>query len=169
MILDKHVHVDEAAFPQPRQLRHKILVDIIATPVPEEDGDKSLLVELTAVDRLLKISREESILQTQETTRAIIRGLAHEIKNPLGGVRGAAQLLARELPDSGLTEYTQVIIREADRLRDLVDTMLGPNQQLELEPRNIHEILEHVRNLIAAESGNDQIIEREIALSLPAL
>ena len=89
----------------------------------------------------------QGFLHAQETTRAVIRGLAHEIKNPLGGVRGAAQLLARELPGEELAEYTNIIIREADRLRDLVDQLLGPNQQLKLQSLNIHEVLEHVRNL----------------------
>ena len=108
----------------------EIHVDLMVTPVSGSQCGIALLVEMQAVDRLLKISREEGLIHAQETTRAVIRGLAHEIKNPLGGVRGAAQLLARELPDEELTEYTQVIIREADRLRDLVDRLLGPNQQL---------------------------------------
>jgi two-component system nitrogen regulation sensor histidine kinase GlnL len=127
------------------------------------------VVELLAVDRLLKISREESFLHAQETNRAVIRGLAHEIKNPLGGVRGAAQLLARELPNEELAEYTRIIIREADRLRDLVDRLLGPNRQLDLRPLNIHEILEHVRNLIAAESDNRVTIARDYDPSLPEI
>jgi two-component system nitrogen regulation sensor histidine kinase GlnL len=145
----------------------EIHVDLIVTPVNSATGEVSLLVELMAVDRLLKISREESLVHAQETTRAVIRGLAHEIKNPLAGVRGAAQLLARELPNEELAEYTRVIIREADRLRDLVDRLLGPNQQLEPEHLNIHEILEHVRNLIAAESGNRATICRDYDPSLP--
>ena len=145
----------------------EIHVDLMITPVPDKGGEVSLLVELQTVDRLLKISREEGLAHAQETTRAVIRGLAHEIKNPLGGVRGAAQLLARELPSEHLAEYTRVIIREADRLRDLVDRMLGPNQQLDLQPLNIHEILEHVRNLITAESGNRAAIARDYDPSLP--
>lgn len=145
----------------------EIHVDLMITPVPGKGGEVSLLVELQTVDRLLKISREEGLAHAQETTRAVIRGLAHEIKNPLGGVRGAAQLLARELPNEHLAEYTRVIIREADRLRDLVDRMLGPNQQLDLQPLNIHEILEHVRNLITAESGNRAAIARDYDPSLP--
>ena len=145
----------------------EIHVDLIITPVNGAAGEVSLLVELMAVDRLLKISREESLVHAQETTRAVIRGLAHEIKNPLAGVRGAAQLLARELPNEELAEYTRVIIREADRLRDLVDRLLGPNQQLEPEHLNIHEILEHVRNLIAAESDNRATICRDYDPSLP--
>jgi two-component system nitrogen regulation sensor histidine kinase GlnL len=147
----------------------EIHADLMITPVTTGGGRRSLLVELQAVDRLLKISREESLVHAQETTRAVIRGLAHEIKNPLGGVRGAAQLLARELPDPELAEYTRVIIREADRLRDLVDRLLGPNQQLDFQQLNIHEILEHVRNLTLAESENRTTIIRDYDPSLPDL
>ncbi|MFK7976249.1 MAG: nitrogen regulation protein NR(II) [Halioglobus sp.] len=146
---------------------HEIQCDILITPVLHEDAEASLLVELMAVDRMLRISREESLLSSHETTRAVIRGLAHEIKNPLGGVRGAAQLLARELPDESLNEYTQIIIREADRLRDLVDRLLGPNQQLDPQVRNIHEVLEHVRNLIEAEAPQTVTFIRDYDPSLP--
>jgi two-component system nitrogen regulation sensor histidine kinase GlnL len=146
----------------------EIHVDLIVTPVGS-DQDSRLLVELQPVDRLLKISREEGLLHAQETTRAVIRSLAHEIKNPLGGVRGAAQLLARELPNEELAEYTRVIIREADRLRDLVDRLLGPHQQLQLQPLNIHEILEHVLNLIVAESDNRVTFIRDYDPSLPEI
>ncbi len=142
-------------------------VDIMITPVLDGAGPFRLVVELTVVDRLMKISRYENAQHTQETSRAIIRGLAHEIKNPLGGVRGAAQLLAKELPNAALAEYTDIIIREADRLRDLVDRLLGPNRQLDAELLNIHEIMEHVRNLITAESGNQVIVKRDYDPSLP--
>jgi len=145
----------------------EIHVDLIVTPVVADDADTGLLVELQPVDRLLRISREESLVYAHETTRAVIRGLAHEIKNPLGGIRGAAQLLARELPDEELSEYTRVIIREADRLRDLVDRLLGPHKQLDLHPLNIHEVLEHVRNLTIAESDNRATIIRDYDPSLP--
>ena len=145
----------------------EIHVDIFITPIPDAKGNCSLLVELMAVDRLLKMSRDENVLHAQETSRAVIRGLAHEIKNPLGGVRGAAQLLARELPNEELAEYTRIIIREADRLRDLVDRLLGPNRQLDARPLNIHEILEHVRNLISAESDNRVTLIRDYDPSLP--
>ena len=145
----------------------EIHVDLIITPITGDEGATRLLVELQTVDRLLKISREESLQHAQQTTRAVIRGLAHEIKNPLGGVRGAAQLLARELPNEELAEYTRVIIREADRLRDLVDRLLGPNQQLDWQRLNIHEVLEHVRNLIIAESDNQVSIVRDYDPSLP--
>ncbi|MCB1690968.1 MAG: PAS domain-containing protein [Halioglobus sp.] len=145
----------------------EIHVDVIITPFPHADGSTGLLVELMAVDRLLRISRDGSQQYAQETSRAVIRGLAHEIKNPLGGVRGAAQLLARELADEDLAEYTRIIIREADRLRDLVDRLLGPNRQLALQPLNIHEVLEHVRSLISAEADNRVTIIRDYDPSLP--
>ena len=147
----------------------EIQIDLIITPLKEEDGRTALLLELQPLDRLLRISREENLFNAQETTRAVIRGLAHEIKNPLGGVRGAAQLLARELPDEALSEYTNIIIREADRLRDLVDRLLGPDRRPSMEPVNIHEILEHVRNLICVEAGNRELVERDYDPSLPVL
>lgn len=145
----------------------EIHLDVIITPFTSSKGEPGLVVELLAVDRLLRISRDGNLQHAQETSRAIIRGLAHEIKNPLGGVRGAAQLLARELPNEDLAEYTGIIIREADRLRDLVDRLLGPNRQLELKPLNIHEVLEHVRNLISAESENRVTFVRDYDPSLP--
>ncbi len=145
----------------------EIHVDVMITPFAEEGSDTGLLVELLAIDRLLRISRDGNLLHAQETSRAVIRGLAHEIKNPLGGVRGAAQLLARQLPNDELAEYTRIIIREADRLRDLVDRLLGPNRQLDVQPLNIHEVLEHVRNLIAAESDNRVTLIRDYDPSLP--
>ena len=145
----------------------EIHVDLMLTPIGDPEAGYALLMEMQPVDRLLKISREESLVHAQETTRSMIRGLAHEIKNPLGGVRGAAQLLARELPDEDLAEYTNIIIREADRLRDLVDRLLGPNQQLDNQSLNIHEVLEHVRNLITAETDNRITLIRDYDPSLP--
>jgi two-component system, NtrC family, nitrogen regulation sensor histidine kinase GlnL len=147
----------------------EIHVDLILTPIAEPNSEICMLLELQPIDRLLKISREESLLVAQEGTREMIRGLAHEIKNPLGGVRGAAQLLARELPDEELAEYTNIIIREADRLRDLVDRLLGPNQQLDRQPLNLHEVLEHVLNLVNAETGNKVTLVRDYDPSLPEI
>lgn len=147
---------------------HEIHVDLTVNPVLDKNGEMNLLVELQAIDRLLKISREEGMAHAQETTKAVIRSLAHEIKNPLAGVRGAAQLLARELPDEGLTEYTEVIIREADRLRDLVDRLLGSQQQLSPHDLNIHEVLEHLRMLLQAETENRITIIRDYDPSLPS-
>jgi len=96
-----------------------------------------------------------------------LRGLAHEVKNPLGGLRGAAQLLERELPDPALREYTQVIIGEADRLQQLVDNILGPNRIPDRTLVNVHEILEHVRKLVAAEAGTDITLLTDYDPSIP--
>lgn len=147
----------------------ELQADLIATPLSEHPDGYSMLLEILPIDRMLRMSRDENLLQAQETTRTVIRGLAHEIKNPLGGVRGAAQLLARELPDESLAEYTRIIIREADRLRDLVDRLLGPNQRPKLQALNIHEVLEHVRNLIEAEADNRITVGRDYDPSLPPL
>lgn len=143
----------------------RFTVDYSVSPFGTEPSD--LLMELQPRDRLLRISREEDILSQQETTRILVRGMAHEIKNPLGGIRGAAQLLDRELHDESQREYTRVIINEADRLRGLVDRMLGPNRALKLAPTNVHEVLERVRTLLEAESRNQLIFERDYDPSLP--
>ncbi len=105
----------------------RLTVDYSVSPINLSPVE--LLIEIQPRDRLLRISREEDIISQQETTRILVRGMAHEIKNPLGGIRGAAQLLDRELSDGDQREYTQVIIAEADRLRSLVDRMLGPNSE----------------------------------------
>lgn len=118
-------------------------------------------------DRLLRITKEEAQLSKQETTKMLVRGLAHEIKNPLGGIRGAAQLLARELPEEHLKDYTEVIIEEADRLRNLVDRMLGSNKLPSLSMTNIHEVLEHVASLIEAECQGSIILVRDYDPSIP--
>ncbi|HYQ39279.1 MAG TPA: nitrogen regulation protein NR(II) [Pseudomonas sp.] len=145
-----------------------LAVDYAATPIP---GLSSflLLLELHPRDRLLRITKEEAQLAKQETTRLLVRGLAHEIKNPLGGIRGAAQLLARELPDAGLKDYTNVIIEEADRLRNLVDRMLGSNKLPQLVPTNIHEVLERVCSLVEAETQGRLALERDYDPSIPEL
>lgn len=128
-----------------------------------------ILLEVLPRDRLLRITREEAQLSKQEVTSTLVRGLAHEIKNPLGGIRGAAQLLARELPEQALQDYTDVIIQEADRLSNLVDRMLGPHQPPRLTQVNIHEITEHVCNLVLAESRNNLDIHRDYDPSIPDL
>src|SRR6185503_12774883 len=99
------------------------------------------LVELTPLDRHLRISRDEQLTAQYDASRGLIRGLAHEIKNPLGGIRGAAQLLEREFPDSEHREYTGVIIKEADRLQNLVDRLLGPSRPPRRQTLNVHEAL----------------------------
>ncbi len=146
---------------------HRIItVDCTVTPLTDA-GPDALLVELTQVDRLLRLARDENMLERQAANRAVMRGLAHEIKNPLGGLRGAAQLLERELPDQALREYTRIIIHEADRLRNLVDRMMGPHKPLKKQPVNIHEILEHVRKLMLVEVPVGLTLERDYDPSLP--
>ncbi len=143
---------------------HKITVDYSITPLPDGEG---LTLEITSLDRLLRISREEALISSQETTRHLVRSMAHEIKNPLGGIRGAAQLLERELGDPSLEEFTQIIISEVDRLKNLVDRMLGPRKPLTFNKTNIHEILEHVSSVIRAESGSHVLLSRDYDPSIP--
>jgi two-component system nitrogen regulation sensor histidine kinase GlnL len=137
-----------------RQLRPlrapAFLADLVASPIRGK-GRGRLVLEMNSIDRRHRISREDQLRQQQAISRAVTRGLAHEIKNPLGGLRGAAQLLAGELQDQGLREYTKIIIREADRLHKLVDRMLGPNNLPKREMINLHEVLEHVRGLVSVQ------------------
>ena len=130
-------------------------------------AEARLLLEIIPRDRVQKISREESSIARRETSKIMVRGLAHEVKNPLGGIRGAAQLLARELANKELKEFTEIIIQEADRLRDLVDQMLGPLQPPKMEDINIHEVLERVIQLINAETAGELTIHRDYDPSLP--
>lgn len=190
-----------------------LLADYRITPILDLDA---ALVELHEMNRLMRIGRDDQSMNAQETSRQLVRGLAHEVKNPLGGIRGAAQLLQKELekelekePDkeleknelekiepnkplanqtpgnetlntaptsnrlnsNPLSEYTEVIIREADRLGNLVDRMLGPNQAVELVPTNIHKVLLHVSSLITAESKSELPLElrNDFDPSLPNL
>jgi len=138
------------------------------TVTPFQDGRlRGLLMELLPLDRHLRISRDEMLTAQHQASRAMIRGLAHEIKNPLGGIRGAAQLLEREFPDSEHREYTQVIIKEADRLQNLVNRMLGPNRLPQKAKLNIHEVLEHVRQLAQAEGQAGVTVLRDYDPSIP--
>ena len=138
-----------------------------ATPLLVNDAVSEILVELQQVDNHLRISKEEQLLTQQNTARLLIRGLAHEIKNPLGGLRGAAQLLDLELHDPELKEYTQIIIDESDRLQGLMGKMLGPNRLPNKKALNIHEVLERVRQLIQAESSGSLTIKNDYDPSIP--
>lgn len=150
-----------------RNLSEQILtVDYTVNPLPMT-GENWLLLEIEARDRLIRIEREEELLTRHATAQMLVRGLAHEIKNPLGGLRGAAQLLERELDDISLHDYTQVIIEEADRLRNLVDRMLGPRKLPDIADVNIHAILERVCSLVAAESGGSVELVRDYDPSIP--
>ncbi len=126
----------------------ELIVDCIASPCVSNGQLKGVVVELHRVDRQLRMSRENQLWREQEATETLVRGLAHEIKNPLGGLRGAAQLLESELLDEELKDYTKIIISEADRLKALVDRMLGSPRPENKEAVNIHEVLERVRKLV---------------------
>jgi two-component system nitrogen regulation sensor histidine kinase GlnL len=127
----------------------------------------ALLAELRPMEEQLRYAREERLVFEQQANRELIRNLAHEIKNPLGGLRGSAQLLERELDKPELREYTQVIIQEADRLQRLMDRMLTPHRTPRLEPLSIHEVLERVRSLIKAEFSLE--IQRDYDPSIPEI
>lgn len=145
----------------------RMTLDITVIPLSDPDHPRELLVEMSQVDRQLRITREEGILTQSNTTRALIRGLAHEIKNPLGGLRGAAQLLERELAEEELKEYTRIIIDEADRLQGLMNRMLGPNTLPHKRQLNIHEVLERVRQVVRAEAPATVAIVRDYDPSIP--
>jgi two-component system nitrogen regulation sensor histidine kinase GlnL len=130
-----------------------INADYSVAPITYKEDGKYLLLEFTRLSNFMNISREESLLHQRDATRSLLRGLAHEIKNPLGGIRGSAQLLDREIDDEN-REFTRIIIREADRLQNLVDRMLGPKDLPVKEWLNIHKVLEHIRQLVKAESDS---------------
>ncbi len=144
-----------------------IAVDFKVTPLRQPGAKRQLIVEIADATRRLRISRENALLNQHDASRTIVRQLAHEIKNPLGGLRGAAQLLDKELVTAELKEYTQIIISEADRLASLVDTLLGPHRPLRFEPVSIHEILQHVRQLLTTGRKSDVVIEEDFDPSLP--
>ncbi len=140
------------------------------TPLrPEIAGGMRLLLELQPIEHHLAATREERLIEQQQASRELIRNLAHEIKNPLGGIRGAAQLLEHELANPSLKEYTQVIIKEADRLQDLMQRLLTPHRAMLPTTVNIHEILERVRSLLTAEFPGSLEIRRDYDTSLPEL
>ncbi len=151
------------------RLNQSITVNLSATPMQEDGKLSEILIELQQVDRHLRITKEEQLLAQQNTSRLLVRGLAHEIKNPLGGLRGAAQLLDIELQDPELKEYTQIIIAESDRLQDLMDKMLGPNKPAQKSFLNIHEVLERVRQLVAVEANKAILLQTDYDPSIPEL
>lgn len=147
---------------------HQVTVDYSVTPISEDEWPR-LLIEFYPLDRYLRIDRDEAVRDHQEVTRQMIRGLAHEIKNPLGGIRGSAQLLARELENKQHHEYTDIIINETDRLTSLVDRLLGPKNLPNPTNTNIHELLERVRKLIELEAGDRIEIDRDYDPSIPEI
>src|SRR5581483_7938954 len=148
----------------PRDTR---ILDVTITPLAGQITGKHLLMELADTTQRQRISRERDLLARLDGSRLMIRQLAHEIKNPLGGLRGAAQLLERELQEASLKEYTRVIIGEADRLAALVDSMAGPHRAPQKGHINVHEICEHVYHLLRAEAPAAVTVDRDYDPSLP--
>lgn len=132
-----------------------------------ENQDKRLLVEIRLVEQQKKITQENHQWAQQQAARELVRGLAHEIKNPLGGIRGAAQLLGKQLPNEELKEFTQVIIEQSDRLTNLVDRLLGPNLRPNFDWCNVHQVLEKVCTLVRLDPSHNITITRDYDPSIP--
>jgi len=147
---------------------HRIITTDYSIHPIIDAGQTSLLVEIQPIDRHMEIARDGQRINQQIASQQLARGMAHEIKNPLGGIRGAAQLLEGEITNPSLKEYTDVIIREVDRLQTLLNDMLGPNRKIVKSGMNILEVLEHVRSLILAEFPETEVI-RDYDPSIPEI
>lgn len=158
----RHQHEALLALPH----GHRTVVDLAISPLEGRDGE--LVLELRPLDRQLRISAENEQFSRSAASRELLRNLAHEIKNPLSGLRGAAQLLAADVPEA-LRDYTDIIIAEADRLRALVDQLLGPHRPVVRMAINIHEVLERVRKLTEASAAPGLRVVRDYDPSLPEL
>jgi two-component system nitrogen regulation sensor histidine kinase GlnL len=143
------------------------ILDCAVTQVNLHDAQPWLLLEIEDITQHRRLTRENALLAQLGGSRLMVRQLAHEIKNPLGGLRGAAQLLERELLDPALREYTRVIISEADRLTNLLDSMLGPGRPPAKQLMNVHELLERVYHLLRSEAPEGVLIDRDYDPSLP--
>ncbi len=150
------------------QHHREIQVDCSVT-LGRSGGLKWILLELIDNEHHARINREEALAAQQQASELLLRELAHEVKNPLGGLRGAAQLLDSELSDSTLTDYTRIIVSEADRLHALIDRLLGPNAQPQFAEVNIHEALEHVKQLVSGESSENISFDVDYDPSIPNL
>ncbi|WP_419833533.1 nitrogen regulation protein NR(II) [Vibrio sinaloensis] len=178
--LIQHASMDLALLSQPLQSGQSItdsdvtfvvdgkplMLEVTVSPISWH-RELMLLVEMRKIGQQRRLSQELNQHAQQQAAKLLVRGLAHEIKNPLGGLRGAAQLLERMLPDQSLTEYTQIIIEQADRLRNLVDRLLGPQKPGKKQHENLHLILEKIRQLVELEIGQSIVIERDYDPSLP--
>ena len=178
--LIQHASLDLALLTQPLQSGQSItdsdvtfvvdgrplMLEVTVSPI-SWNRETLLLVEMRKIDQQRRLSQELNQHAQQQAAKLLVRGLAHEIKNPLGGLRGAAQLLGKMLPEPSLNEYTQIIIEQADRLRVLVDRLLGPQKPGKKSEENLHQILEKVRQLVELEAGPALTIERDYDPSLP--
>lgn len=169
-MVDRVVETDRAHSRRELPLRpvavdSELVVDCTVSPY----DDRTLLIELSDATQHQRITRENALLAQVGGSRLMIRQLAHEIKNPLGGLRGAAQLLERQLSDATMREYTSVIISEADRLKTLVDTLLGPGHLPRKQLINVHELVQHVWQLLKLEAPATVKVERDYDPSLPSI
>ena len=146
------------------------LVDMTLQAVTTNRGvESSLLMEINSINRISRFMKEKNQLERQQSFRLMMRGLAHEIKNPLGGIRGAAQLLDREIVDPSRKELTEILMKEADRLTRLVDRVMGSRDQLKPKMLNIHEVLEHVIHLVSVNDGLPLSVNRFYDPALPEI
>lgn len=146
------------------------LVDMTLSSVTTAHGiEPSTLIEINSINRISRFMKEKNQLERQQSFRLMMRGLAHEIKNPLGGIRGAAQLLDREITDPSKKELTDILIKEADRLTRLVDRVMGSREQLKPVYLNIHEVLEHVVHLVSVKGTDRLVVNRVYDPALPEI
>ena len=164
---DEGVVQRELAWPAPGGVDR--ILDCAVTQITLGQNTFRLLLEIEDITQHRRLTRENALLAQLGGSRLMVRQLAHEIKNPLGGLRGAAQLLERELLDPALREYTRVIISEADRLTHLLDSMLGPGRPPAKQLINVHELLERVYHLLRSEAPEGVIVDRDYDPSLPPL
>jgi two-component system nitrogen regulation sensor histidine kinase GlnL len=146
-----------------------ITADYTIYPLDETEVGGNILIEIKPLERQVQILRDELSQLHKQASQQFARGMAHEIRNPLGGIRGAAQLLEKEIIQPSMKEYTDVIISEVDRLQTLVNNMLGPNVRINKQPVNILEILEHIRSLLLAAEPDRFVIHRDYDPSIPDL
>ena len=149
--------------------RDSVKVDCIFTPIVINDETKEIIVELVGVDTFVREMQEFNHQTVQKVANESVQGMAHEIKNPLGGIRGAAQLMEKELDDESLLEYTKIIINESDRLRNFLDRMMAANTYPVRSNTNIHEIIEYVISIIRVESSRNLHIEKDYDPSIPTI
>ena len=149
--------------------RDSVKVDCIFTPIVINDETKEIIVELVGVDTFVREMQEFNHQTVQKVANESVQGMAHEIKNPLGGIRGAAQLMEKELDDESLLEYTKIIINESDRLRNFLDRIMAANTYPVRSDTNIHEIIEYVISIIRVESSRNLHIEKDYDPSIPTI
>lgn len=142
-------------------------VELTASPAALDDTPEAVLLEMQRVDMIRRINQEQVQQHQLEAAQKLVRGLAHEIKNPLGGIRGAAQLLSHELEKDDHKEYTQLIMDQSDRLRNLVDRLLGPNKFSQRDWHNVHEVLERAIDVIELDKPDQVQIGKDYDPSLP--